>query len=53
MVKKLTKKIIIKAIQAYTSDDACWLKLYHFVGKVDTAIFNRLQAEHTEYLKEF
>ena len=23
-----------------------------FAGKVDTAVFNRLQAEHMEYLKE-
>lgn len=52
IVKKLTKDIITEAIQAYASDDAYWLKLYHFAGKVDTAVFNDLQAEHTEYLKE-
>lgn len=52
IVKKLTKEIITEAIQAYASDDAYWLKLYHFAGKVDTAVFNHLQAEHTEYLKE-
>jgi hypothetical protein len=52
IVKKLTKEIITEAIQAYASDDAYWLKLYHFAGKVDTAVFNQLQAEHREYLKE-
>ena len=25
---------------------------YHFAGKIDTAVFNQLQAEHMEYLKE-
>lgn len=52
IVKKLTKEIISKAIQAYAPDEAYWLKLYHFAGKVDTAVFNQLQAEHIEYLKE-
>ena len=52
IVKKLTKEIITEAIQAYVSDDAYWLKLYHFAGKVDTAVFNQLQAEQTEYFKE-
>jgi hypothetical protein len=52
IVKKLTKEIIYEAIQAYASDEAYWLKLYHFAGKVDTAVFNQLQAEHMDYLKE-
>ena len=52
IVKKLTKEIISEAIQAYASDEAYWLKLYHFAGKVDTAVVNQLQAEHMEYLKE-
>ena len=52
IVKKLTKEIITEAIQAYASDDAYWLKLYHFAGKVDTAVFNQLQDEHTEFLQE-
>ena len=42
IVKKLTKEIISKAIQAYASDEAYWLKLYYFAGKVDTAVFNQL-----------
>uniref|UniRef100_UPI004056DA66 hypothetical protein n=1 Tax=Candidatus Electrothrix sp. TaxID=2170559 RepID=UPI004056DA66 len=49
IVKKL---IIYEAIQAYASDEAYWLKLDHFAGKVDTAVFNQLQAEHMNYLKE-
>ena len=52
IVKKLTKEIISEAIHAYASDEAYWLKLQHFAGKVDTDIFNQLQAEHIEYLKE-
>ncbi len=52
IVKKLTKEIISEAIEAYASDEAYWLKLYHFAGKVDIAVFNQLQAEHMEYLKE-
>ena len=52
IVKKLTKEIISEAIQAYASDEAYWLKLYHFAGNVDTAVFNQLQAEHMDYLKE-
>jgi hypothetical protein len=52
IVKKLTKEIITEAIEAYASDDAYWLKLYHFAGKINKTIFNTLQAEHTEYLKE-
>ena len=52
IVKKLTKEIITEAIEAYASDDAYWLKLYHFAGKINKTIFNKLQAEHTEYLKE-
>ena len=52
IVKKLTKEIITETIQAYASDDAYWLKLYHFAGKVDPSVFNHLQTEQTEYLKE-
>ena len=52
LVQKLTKRIITEAIEAYASDDAYWLKLYHFAGKIDKTVFNRLQDEHIEYLKE-
>ena len=51
IVKKLTKEIISEAIQAYASDEAYWLKLYHFAGEIDTAVFNQLQAE--QELDEF
>ena len=32
--------------------DAYWLKYYHFAGEIDTGVFNKLQDEQTEYLKE-
>ena len=52
IVRKLTKEIIEEAVKAYAENDAYWLKFYHFAGEVDTAVFNTLQAEHTECLKE-
>ena len=52
IVRKLTKEIIEEVVKAYAENDAYWLKFYHFAGEVDKAVFNRLQAEHTEYLKE-
>ena len=52
IVKKLTKEIIEEAVKAYAEDDAYWLKYYHFAGEVDMAVLNRLQAKHTEFLKE-
>lgn len=52
IVKKLTKEIITEAIEAYGSDDAYWLKLYQFARKIDTAVFEKLKAEHIEELKE-
>ena len=42
IVKKLTKEIISEAIEAYASGQAYWVKLYHFAGKIDTAVFNQL-----------
>ena len=41
-----------EAVKAYAENDAYQLKFYHFAGEVDMAVSNRLQAEHTEYLKE-
>lgn len=52
IVKKLTKEIITEVIEAYGSDDGYRLKLDHFAGKINTAVFNKLQAEQTKYLKE-
>jgi len=53
IVKKLTKDIIEETLKAYTeNNDGYWLKLYHFAGKINKTVFNKLQAEHTEYLKE-
>ena len=52
IVRKLTKEIIEESVKAHAENDAYWLKFYQFVGEVDIAVFNRLQAEHIEYLKE-
>ena len=52
IVRKLTKEIITEAIEAYAENDAYWLKSYHFAGEIDTGVFNKLQDEQTEYLKE-
>ena len=53
IVEKLTSEIIEETIKAFVEENrAYWLKLYHFAGKIDTAVFNKLQIEHTQYLKE-
>lgn len=53
IVKKLTKDIIEETMKAYGETyDGYWLKLYHFAHKIDDTLFNKLQAEHIEYLKE-
>jgi hypothetical protein len=53
IVKELTKDIIEEAIKAYADNyDGYWLKFYHFAGDIDETVFNKLQAEHEEYLKE-
>ena len=52
IVRKLTKEIIEKAIEACAKNDAYWLKFYHFAGEVDMDVFHKLQAEHIKYLKE-
>lgn len=52
IVKKITKEIIEETIQAYAENNGYWLKLYHFASKIDMSVFDKLQAEHTEYLKE-
>lgn len=50
--QQLIQNGIEEAVKAYAENDAYRLKFYHFAGEVDIAVFNRLQAEHTEYLKE-
>lgn len=53
IVEKLTPEIIEETIKAFVEEDrAYWLKLYHFAGEIDTAVFNRLQAQHTKYFEE-
>ena len=52
IVRKLTKEIIAKALEAYAKDDAYWLKLYQFSSDIDMATFDKLQAEHIKYLEK-
>jgi hypothetical protein len=52
IVRKLTKEISEEAVKAYAENDAYWLKFHHFGGEVNMAVFNKLQAEHIQYLKE-
>jgi hypothetical protein len=53
IVKELTKDIIEETLKAYAEEyDGYWLKLYHFAGKINKTVFDKLQAEHIEYLKE-
>lgn len=52
LVRKLTKEIITEAIEAYAVDDTYWLRLHQFADDIDISVFDKLQAEHIEYLKE-
>ena len=53
IVKELTQEIIEETIKAYVEEnDGYWLKLHHFLRDIDKSVFNKLQAEHTEYLNE-
>ena len=53
IVEKLTSEIIEETIKVFVEENrAYWLKLYHFAGEIDTAVFNKLQTEYIEYLKE-
>ncbi len=54
MVKELTKEIIEETVKAYAEEeDEYWLKSYHFAGEIDKTVFDKLQVEHIEYIKEF
>ena len=53
IVKKFTEEVITEALEAYAANNAYWLKLYQLAGKIDTAVFDHLQAEHMPYLKQF
>lgn len=53
IVKKLTKKIVEKAIKAYVEkNDAYWLKFHHFSVHIEENVFDRLQREHMKDSKE-
>jgi len=53
IVKKLTKEIVMEAIQAYGEDNEYWLKLYHFADSIDIYILNKLEAEYRKERKKF
>lgn len=43
IVKKLMKDIIAETLKAYAeNNDGYWLKLYHFAGKINKTVFNKL-----------
>jgi superfamily II DNA or RNA helicase len=52
IVRELTKEIITEAIEVYAKDDAYWLKLHQFSDDIDISVFDKLQAEHLEYLED-
>jgi hypothetical protein len=52
IVRKLTKEIIARALEAYAEDDAYWLKLYQFSADINMDTFDKLQAEHRKYLEK-
>jgi hypothetical protein len=51
IVRKLTKDLIEEAVKAYAENYAYWLKFHHFGGEIDMSVFNKMQAEHIQYLK--
>jgi len=53
IVKKLTKEIVMEAIQAYAADDGYWLKLHQFADAIDIFVLNKLEAEHRKEREEF
>ena len=46
IVKKLTKPIVRKAIEAYAGNDGYWLKLCQFGDDIDISVLNKLEEEH-------
>lgn len=46
VIKRLTKRIIMEAIQAYTEDAGYWLKFYQFADSINISIFNKLEAKY-------
>ena len=47
IVEKLTSEIIEETIKAVVEENRAYL-----LKKIDSAVFNKLQTEYTEYLKE-
>ena len=46
IVKKLTKPIVRKAIEAYAENDGYWLKLCQFGDDIDISVLSKLEAKH-------
>ena len=53
IVKQLTKETITQAIKAYAEDQGYWLKLCQFGDELDISVFNKLEAQHREYVELF
>lgn len=53
IVQQFTKDIIEETVKAYAEqENEYWLKLYHFAENINETVFNQLQAEHIEEIKE-
>lgn len=53
VVRKLTQEIITETLEAYSKDNAFWLKLYAFASEIDLSVFDELQAKHIKKSIEF
>lgn len=53
IVKKLTEEIIEETLKVYAEEeDGYWLKLYNFADRIETTVFDQLQAKHVAELQE-
>jgi hypothetical protein len=53
VVRKLTQEIITEALEAYSEDNAFWLKLHQFASEIDISVFDELQVKHVKESIEF
>lgn len=54
IVRRITKKNIEKAVQAYAQEDnGYWLELYHFAHNIDPNVFDQLKAKRIQQEKEW
>lgn len=52
IVRKLTLEIITEAVETYSKENAYWLKLYNFAGKIDIKVLDKLEIEQAKYEEE-